>query len=176
MTRARAAVLDLTCVLLFTLAGRSSHAEALSPAGVWQTAWPFLAGLAAGWLLARLLRGDWPLGLRDAVLVWAVTVGAGMALRAASGQGTDPAFVLVAVTVLAALLLLAGGRRPGERPPGEAGWRSGAGRAGEPLRQVFVSVPGSGSGQDVMVLLLVRPRGCEARLPSRPTSGRRSSR
>ena len=83
MTRALAAVLDLTCVLLFTLAGRSSHAEALSPAGVWQTAWSFLAGLAVGWLLARLLRGDWPLGLRDAVLVWEVTVGAGMALRAA---------------------------------------------------------------------------------------------
>ena len=136
MTRALAAVLDLTCVLLFTLAGRSSHAEALSPAGVWQTAWPFLAGLAAGWLLARLLRGDWPLGLRDAVLVWAVTVGAGMALRAASGQGTDPAFVLVAVTVLAALLLgwraAAGAlvsalrvRRGGARAPAEQGSRSG---------------------------------------------------
>lgn len=136
MTRARAAVLDLTCVLLFTLAGRSSHAEALSPAGVWQTAWPFLAGLAAGWLLARLLRGDWALGLRDAVLVWAVTVGAGMALRAASGQGTDPAFVLVAATVLAALLLgwraAAGAlvsalrvRRGGARAPAEQGSRSG---------------------------------------------------
>lgn len=135
MTRARAAVLDLTCVLLFTLAGRSSHAEALSPAGVWQTAWPFLAGLAAGWLLTRLVRGHWPVGLRDAVLVWAVTVGGGMALRAMSGQGTEPAFVLVAATVLAALLLgwrAAGAlvsalrvRRGGTRAPAEQ--RGGSG-------------------------------------------------
>ncbi len=38
-------------------------------------------------------------------MLWAVTVGVGMALRALAGQGTEPAFVVVAAVVLGALLL-----------------------------------------------------------------------
>ena len=51
-----AAVLDAACVLLFVLVGRRSHEEASALAGVARTAWPFLGGLAAGWLVARAWR------------------------------------------------------------------------------------------------------------------------
>jgi peptidoglycan/LPS O-acetylase OafA/YrhL len=96
---------DVAAVLLFAAAGRSSHAEGLSAAGLLETAWPFLAGLAAGWVAVRARRRRWPLGLGDAVVVWVAAVAGAMALRRATGDGTDPAFVLVAACVLGAALL-----------------------------------------------------------------------
>lgn len=96
---------DALCVLVFVLVGRSSHREALTLPGVAQTAWPFLVGLGAGWLLAGAAARGRPQSLRGGLVVWAVTVGAGMALRALAGQGTEPAFMLVAAVVLGALLL-----------------------------------------------------------------------
>lgn len=96
---------DILCVLVFVLVGRSSHREALTLPGVAQTAWPFLVGLGAGWLLAGAAARGRRQSLRGGLVVWAVTVGAGMALRAIAGQGTEPAFVVVATVVLGALLL-----------------------------------------------------------------------
>lgn len=96
---------DVLCVLVFVLVGRSSHREALTLPGVAQTAWPFLVGLGAGWLLARAAARGRPQSLRGGLVVWAVTVGAGMALRAIAGQGTETAFVVVAAVVLGVLLL-----------------------------------------------------------------------
>lgn len=96
---------DALCVLVFVLVGRSSHREALTLPGVAQTAWPFLVGLGAGWLLAGAAARGRPQSLRGGLVVWAVTVGGGMALRALAGQGTEPAFMLVAAVVLGALLL-----------------------------------------------------------------------
>ncbi len=99
-----ALVLDAVLVVVFAVIGRSSHAEGLDAAGVWSTAWPFLAGLAIGWAVARAWRhpsAPWPTG----VIVWAVTLIVGMLLRVAVGQGVQVAFIIVAAVTLAILLI-----------------------------------------------------------------------
>jgi len=99
-----ALALDAALVLVFAIIGRSSHAEGLDVVGVWGTAWPFLAGLAVGWGLARAWRhplAPWPTG----VIVWAATLVVGMLLRVASDQGVQVAFVVVAALTLAILLV-----------------------------------------------------------------------
>ena len=93
---------DAALILLFALTGRRSHTEDLTVAGVLDTAWPFLAGAALGHLL--LVRRDAAAPGSGAV-VWGTALVGGMLLRRATGDGTDPAFVLVATGVLAALLL-----------------------------------------------------------------------
>ncbi|MFY9933908.1 MAG: DUF3054 domain-containing protein [Streptosporangiaceae bacterium] len=99
-----AAALDAACVLLFVVIGRASHAKGETLAGIASTAWPFLAGLALGWLAARAWRR--PLGLVPAgVGAWLGTVALGMVLRVVSGQGTAFAFVLVALAFLGLFLL-----------------------------------------------------------------------
>lgn len=93
-------LLDLLVVLAFAAVGRASHAEGLSVPGVLGTAWPFLAGLALGWAVVLGWRGVqerwWATGL---VLAACCLVG-GMTLRRLTGEGTAPAFVLVAAGVL----------------------------------------------------------------------------
>ena len=99
-----AAVLDVVMILVFVLIGRRNHEEALALGGIAQTAWPFLVGAAAGWLAARAWRRPfslWPAG----IVIWAATVGGGMLLRVASGQGVQLAFVIVAALTLGAMLL-----------------------------------------------------------------------
>ncbi|MBW8486290.1 DUF3054 domain-containing protein [Actinomadura parmotrematis] len=99
-----AAVADVLCVLVFVGIGRASHDEAGSVTGFLGTAWPFLAGLAAGWGVTRAWRRPlavWPVGAG----VWAATVAGGMALRAVSGQGVAVAFVIVACLFLGLALL-----------------------------------------------------------------------
>ncbi|MCT9820916.1 DUF3054 domain-containing protein [Microbacterium sp. W1N] len=101
-----ALLVDVVLVVVFAVIGRASHAEDLL-AGLWTTAWPFLAALAVGWLVAQAWRA--PLApLRTGLPVWAVTLVGGMLLRAASGQGTAVAFIVVAA--LSLLLLLVGWR------------------------------------------------------------------
>ncbi len=105
-------VLDLFLVVVFAASGRASHDEALSPAGVLATAWPFLVALVVGHLLVpvvlALTRRDWkPAALwPTGIVVWVVTLGGGMALRLLTGAGTALPFVLVATLVLAAALLV----------------------------------------------------------------------
>lgn len=97
-------LLDVVLVLVFAAVGRRNHAEGLTAGGVLATAWPFLAGLVAGWLLCRAWRSParwWPTG----VGVWVATVAVGMLLRRASDEGTATSFVVVASVVLAVLLL-----------------------------------------------------------------------
>lgn len=94
--------LDVTLVLLFAALGRRAHD--LEPLGLLETAWPFLAGLLTGWGAWRLHRAPWQLWPRG-VTLWLTTVGVGMVLRALTGEGTAPSFVLVALGVLALLLL-----------------------------------------------------------------------
>ncbi|WP_448810730.1 DUF3054 domain-containing protein [Agromyces bauzanensis] len=99
-----ALVLDAALVAVFAVIGRVSHAEAADPAGVFTTAWPFLAGLAVGWAAARAWRH--PRALRPTgVVVWAVTLVVGMLLRVVSGQGTAVAFIVVAALTLALFLV-----------------------------------------------------------------------
>lgn len=97
-------VVDLALVVAFVLVGRRSHAEALDVAGIAATAWPFVLAALAGWALARAWRSPtavWPTG----VVVWAVTVAGGLALRVLAGDTAQVAFMIVATLTLAILLI-----------------------------------------------------------------------
>ena len=99
-----AVVLDCCCVLLFVIIGRASHTKGETLGGIASTAWPFLAGLAGGWLAARAWRQPselWPAG----VGAWLGAAGLGMMLRVVSGQGTAAAFIVVALAFLGLFLL-----------------------------------------------------------------------
>jgi len=104
-----AAVLDTAWVMIFVLIGRASHVKGESLAGIASTSWPFLCGLAAGWALSfwwARARPGWVLAVRPAgVVVWLCTVALGMALRVIAGQGTAPAFIVVALVFLGLFLL-----------------------------------------------------------------------
>jgi hypothetical protein len=99
-----AALIDVCCVLVFVIIGRASHTKGESIGGIASTSWPFLAGLAAGWLAARAW---WrPLALRPAgIVAWLGTVALGMVFRVVSGQGTALAFIIVALAFLGLFLL-----------------------------------------------------------------------
>ena len=90
--------LDVVVVLAFAAVGRSNHDEGVTVGGVAGTAWPFLLGLALGWLAA------WSLGdgtaVRAGVAVWFGTVAIGMLLRTLGGDPPPVSFVLVAALVL----------------------------------------------------------------------------
>ena len=103
-----AIAVDVICILVFAIVGRSSHQEATDLLGVAHTAWPFLAGCLVGTLLGRTWRH--PLSLRSGIAVWLGTVFVGMTLRLLSGAGVSLSFVIVASCFLALLLL---------------GWRAG---------------------------------------------------
>ena len=137
-------VADLAVVVAFAAAGRASHAEGLSPVGVLATAAPFAVAALAARLLP-LVRRD-PVGLASGGVVAASAVTGGLALRAATGGGTAPAFVVVAAAVLGAGLLgwrlAVARRRRAARPahprdssssaPPWRGPRAGAGHPGTP--------------------------------------------
>ena len=99
-------VLDVILVVLFAAIGRVSHDEE-ALAGLWHTAWPFLAGLVAGWAVTLAWRAP-AAPIRTGLGLWAVTVAGGMLLRAVTGQGVVLAFVIVASIVL--FLFLVGWR------------------------------------------------------------------
>ncbi|MFI0357873.1 DUF3054 domain-containing protein [Actinomadura sp. 9N407] len=95
--------LDVVLVLVFVAIGRRSHEEGLSLAGLAETAWPFLVGLAVGWAIMRAWRE--PEALPIGAGIWVTTVVCGMLLRTVSGQGTALAFMIVATLFLGAVLL-----------------------------------------------------------------------
>jgi hypothetical protein len=95
---------DVVCVIVFCTIGRRSHAEGLTVAGIAQTAWPFLAGTAVGWLLIGGWRRPFTV-IPTGVTVWVCTVVVGMLLRKATSAGVSTSFVVVASVVTAVLLL-----------------------------------------------------------------------
>jgi hypothetical protein len=108
-----AVALDVGWVLAFVVIGRASHAKGEALGGLASTAWPFLAGLAAGWL-ALILASSRTRGARPVpafavvpagVVAWLATVVVGMTLRVVSGQGTAVAFIAVALAFLGLFLL-----------------------------------------------------------------------
>lgn len=109
---------DVACIVAFAAVGRRNHGEALSVAGVTQTAWPFVAGAAVGWLAARGWRRPTAL-VPTGLAVWVGAVTLGMALRHLTSQGTALSFVVVATLTTGALLLgwraVRGWRRPAGR-------------------------------------------------------------
>lgn len=97
-------LLDICCVLAFVTIGRHTHHDGDSLAGIWHTAWPFLAGLAIGLLVVRYWRSR--LAVTPAGLgAWLGAAGIGMAIRVLAGQGTTAGFVGVTFAFLALLML-----------------------------------------------------------------------
>jgi Protein of unknown function (DUF3054) len=103
-----AIAVDVICITVFAIVGRSSHQEANDLLGVVHTAWPFLAGCLVGTVMGRTWRH--PLSLTSGVVVWLGTVVGGMTLRLLTGAGVQLSFVLVASLVLGLFLI---------------GWRAG---------------------------------------------------
>jgi hypothetical protein len=103
-TIALAAGVDACWVLVFVVIGRHAHHDGESLAGIWHTAWPFLAGLVVGLAASRYWRR--PVAIVPAgVGAWAGAAGVGMVIRVLAGQGTAPAFVGVAGAFLALFLI-----------------------------------------------------------------------
>ncbi|MGB3326716.1 DUF3054 domain-containing protein [Mycolicibacterium fortuitum] len=95
---------DLICVVVFCTIGRRSHAEGITVAGIAETAWPFLTGTVAGWLISR----GWqrPTSLAPTgIVVWISTVVVGMVLRKLTSAGVAVSFIVVASLATAVLLL-----------------------------------------------------------------------
>ena len=101
---ALAALADIVGVLVFCAVGRRSHAEGLTLTGVAETAWPFLAGTAVGWLLSRGWRRPTAIVPTGAV-VWVCTVAVGMLLRRTTSAGVAFSFLVVASAATAVLLV-----------------------------------------------------------------------
>ncbi|HWH15252.1 MAG TPA: DUF3054 domain-containing protein [Miltoncostaeaceae bacterium] len=102
--RRAALLLDALAPLAFVVAGRRSHDGGAGAAAVAEVAAPFLIALAAGWLVSRAWRS--PAALRTGLVVWAVTVAGGLALRGAVfDRGVAPSFAVVTAITLAVLLL-----------------------------------------------------------------------
>jgi len=96
--------LDAAAVVLFVVAGRSSHDEEANLAGTMGTAAPFLIALALAWLVARAWQE--PLSWTTGLTVWAVTAAGGMALRRfAFGDSTAASFVVVGTLFLGGFLI-----------------------------------------------------------------------
>ncbi len=101
---ALAVVLDVVAVLAFAAGGRATHSADSPLAAVLTIAWPFLVGLAVGWVLLRAWRSPltaWPTGL----VLWVTTWVVGMALRWATGEGLATAFLVVSAGFLLATLV-----------------------------------------------------------------------
>lgn len=95
---------DLVAVLLFVGIGRAVHAHGLTVPGMASTSWPFLSGLAIGWLAVTAARRE-PWCMVGGLVIWISTVAFGMALRVISGQGIALAFVFVALGFVGAVML-----------------------------------------------------------------------
>ncbi|MEV8221264.1 DUF3054 domain-containing protein [Dietzia maris] len=98
-------VLDAVLVVVFSTFGRGAHSEGLGVAQVWGTAWPFLIGLAVGWLVLLATRRA-PAAVGSGVLLWLATLVVGMVIRGL-GDGRVPhwSFMVVAGVVTAVLLI-----------------------------------------------------------------------
>ena len=96
---------DLVCVLALALGGKSSHEPGESDWVLLTIAWPFaLAAVLAHLFLAwrdRPTTRLWPVG----ATVVAVTYVLGMLLRALSGRGLAPGFLVVAFLFLTVTML-----------------------------------------------------------------------
>ena len=96
---------DLVCVLALAIGGKSTHDAGDAAWVVLAIAWPFALAAAlahAGLALQGLqVRRVWPAG----VVVVAVTYALGMLLRAISGRGLAPGFLVVAAIFLVVTML-----------------------------------------------------------------------
>ena len=98
-------VADLVCVLVFAMAGKTSHEASTSDWVVLAIVWPYAVSVAlahAGLLLRRRPpRRVWPEG----AVVLGVTYLLGTLLRDVSGRGIAGGFLVVALLFLALTML-----------------------------------------------------------------------
>lgn len=117
VTPLRAAAYDVVMVVVFLLLGTASHGSADRGTGyLVALAATFVAGLAAGWAVARAWRTPariWP----TAVIIWAVTAAVGVVLRGLLIPDAGFAPVFIAVTAGALAVLLLGWRALAAVPP-----------------------------------------------------------
>jgi hypothetical protein len=101
----RAAAFDVAAVLIFVAIGRRSHDEdGNALVGALRVAAPFVIGLGLAWSTSRAWRR--PEAVDIGVVVWLVTVAAGMLLRRfAFDRGTATSFIIVASIALGVLML-----------------------------------------------------------------------
>ncbi|MGV2983092.1 DUF3054 domain-containing protein [Microbacterium sp. AGC85] len=99
-------IIDVILVTVFCVIGRLSHAEGVfsDVPGLLNTIWPFLTAVLFAHLSALVVRVRTERML-PGIVVWAVTVIGGLALREAAGQGAALAFIVVATLTLALFLL-----------------------------------------------------------------------
>lgn len=103
--------LDGLGVVVFVVIGRASHHHGETAQGVASTLWPFGVGAVAGWAVlaarasARRDAAARPASLMSGVTVCVSTVALGMVLRVVAGQGTAPAFIVVATAFLGAVMV-----------------------------------------------------------------------
>jgi len=102
-----ALVIDAVLVIAFAAIGLLQHHGGFALDRLPATAGPFLVALALGWMVSLAWRAP-ARPVRTGLPVWAVTVVGGMIVRALTGGGTAPAFVIVAAVTL--LLFLVGWR------------------------------------------------------------------
>ena len=98
-----AAAIDAGLVTAFVAIGRRNHDEDAGVIGLLSTAAPFLVGLAIGWLVAKAW--DVPMPIRKGLIIWPITVAAGMIGRRITGDGTAVSFMIVATVFLGATLV-----------------------------------------------------------------------
>ena len=98
-------VLDAAFIFLFAAIGRRNHGYGDALLDVVTTAWPFLAGMTAGWLVVLLAFRRIPLQLRDGIPIWLCAVAGGMVVRSLNQAGTAFSFVVVATIFLGTTLL-----------------------------------------------------------------------
>lgn len=99
-------VIDAALVVVFCVLGGLSHSlgEPDAVPRIVFSIWPFLAALIVVHAVALATNVD-ASRVVPGTLVWLVTFGGGMALRALTGQGTAWAFVIVAAVTLAVFLI-----------------------------------------------------------------------
>jgi hypothetical protein len=98
-------LIDLVVVFIFVAIGRSAHNHGLKPSGMISTLWPFVLGLAVGWIyiIGRRRNGA---TLRSGLEIGLSTVVIGMIARVVAGQGTAFAFIVVAIVFLVGLMIV----------------------------------------------------------------------
>ena len=99
MLRRVAPLVDVAGVVVFVAIGRSQHHHGDAWRGLVSTSWPFALGLGIAWLLITR-RARTGLSLADGAFIDVVTVAVAMLARVLAGQGTAPAFIVVALAFL----------------------------------------------------------------------------
>ena len=98
-------VADVLVVLVFVVAGRATHDESMAVGGVLDTAWPFLVGVAGGWLGIFLGRMQ-PWSMPAAGMMIFKTVVLGLVLRSVvQAETTAVSFALTTAVILGVLFV-----------------------------------------------------------------------